>query len=145
MRSYRNHVWDLLENFFDGYFVVAIPRDENTQADALAVAASTFKIPTIPQLKYEVEVLYRPSIPNNVHHWQFFEDNEQVKRFLKIVDEFAATQIDTENQNLKIPEVPVIEDLPDENLLNNIVGHKVLQLKGNFIPNGLIPLEKIFD
>ncbi len=40
---------------------------------------------------------------------------------------------------------PAAEDLPDEDFLNNIAGHKVLQLKRNFIPKGLIPLEQIFD
>ena len=62
-----------------------------------------------------------------------------------MIDEFAATQIDQEDQSLNSPEVPVIEDLPDVNLLNHIAGHKVLQLKSNFIPRGLIPLEQIFD
>ncbi len=145
MRSCRNHVWDILENFFDEYSIMAIPREENTKADALAIAASTFKVPTTSQLKYEVEMLYRPSIPDNVLHWQIFEDDDQVKRFLKIVDEFSSTQIDSENQNLEVPKTPIVEELLEENLLNNIAGHKVLQLKSNFIPKGLIPLEKIFD
>ncbi len=139
MRSYRNHVWDLLENFFDEYSIVAIPRDENTQADALAIAASNFKVPTTLQLKYEVEMLYRPSIPDNVHHWKIFKNDEKIKKFLKTVDEFASTQINTENQNLENPEVPVVEDLPDEIFLNNIAGHKMLQLKGNFILKALFP------
>ena len=60
-----------------------------------------------------------------------------------MIDEFAATQVDQENQNLELPEV--LEELPHENLMNNIAGHKVLQLKSNFIPRGLIPLEQIFD
>jgi hypothetical protein len=29
--------------------------------------------------------------------------------------------------------------------VNNIVGHNVLQLKNNFIPKGMVPLEQLFD
>ena len=28
---------------------------------------------------------------------------------------------------------------------NEIVGHKIIELKGNFIPKGLVPLEIIFS
>ena len=41
----------------------------------------------------------KPSIPNNVKHWQIFEDDEQIKKFLEMVDEFFETHIDQENQN----------------------------------------------
>lgn len=36
---------------------------------------------------------------------------------------------------------------PDEQqeYLNNVCGKKILQLKGNSIPRGLVPLEKLFD
>ncbi len=71
-------------------------------------------------------MLYRPSIPDNIRHWKIFEDDEHIKRFLKIVDEFAATQIDTDNQNQETPWIPAEEELPEENILNNIAGHKVL-------------------
>jgi hypothetical protein len=39
----------------------------------------------------------KPSIPNNVKHWQIFEDDEQIKKFLEMVDEFSETHIDQEN------------------------------------------------
>ncbi len=138
-------MWDLLENFFDSYSIKAISRNQNAQADALAISASNFKVPSMPQLKYEVEMLYRPSIPDNICHWQVFEDDEQIKKFLKAVEEFASTHIDPDNQNLESPDTPDVEDILDETLLNHMVGHKVLQLKNNFIPKGLVPLEQIFD
>jgi len=43
MRSYRNLVLDLLK-IFEGYQLTAIPRGHNVIANALAVAASLFKI-----------------------------------------------------------------------------------------------------
>ena len=42
---------------------------------------------------------HRPSIPNNIQHWQVFEDDEQLHKFLETVDEFAETHADQENQN----------------------------------------------
>lgn len=37
------------------------------------------------------------------------------------------------------------EDDPRTKLLNQIAGHKVFQLKTNFIPKCLVPLEQLFD
>jgi ribonuclease HI len=86
MRSYRNHVWDLIDNLFDAFCITAIPREQNQQADALATAASTLRPPPLPKLKHEVEMRFRPSIPDNVRHWQVFEDDQQIKRFLEAVE-----------------------------------------------------------
>ena len=33
----------------------------------------------------------------------------------------------------------------DEYSENEIAGHKIIELKGNFIPKGLVPLERIFS
>jgi ribonuclease HI len=99
LRSYRNCAWDLIENFFSSFNIHHIPRMENQQADSLAKAAATFMPPTILKLKYHIEMRHKPSIPNNVQHWQVFEDDEQIKQFLEMVDEFSETHIDQENQN----------------------------------------------
>ena len=37
-----------------------------------------------------------------------------------------------------------VEDA-DEYSENEIAGHKIIELKGNFIPKGLVPLERIFS
>jgi hypothetical protein len=42
---------------------------------------------------------HRPSIPDNVLHWQVFEDDEQLRKFLESVDEFSETYNDQENQH----------------------------------------------
>jgi ribonuclease HI len=99
LRSYRNCAWDLMENFFSSVKVHFIPRVENQQADSLAKAASTFAPPTAFKLKYHIEVRYRPSIPNNIRHWQVFKNDEQIRKFLEVVDDFCETHIDQENQN----------------------------------------------
>jgi hypothetical protein len=94
LRSYRNCAWDLMENFFSSVKVHFIPRAENQQADLLAKAVSTFVSPIAFKLKYDIEVRHRPSIPNNIQHWQVFEDDEQIRKFLEMVGDFSETHID---------------------------------------------------
>ena len=66
---------DLLEGFKEHQFTV-IPRKENVAVDALAVLASFFQLPMYPNKQYKIEIRHRPTIPDNVDHWQDFEDDE---------------------------------------------------------------------
>ena len=88
LRSYRNKVWDTIEKSFLGFNITAIPRDENIHVDSLVVSASSFKIPQPVSLEYKIQVQCRPSILDNLKHWQIFEDDEQLKFFLQVIDEF---------------------------------------------------------
>jgi hypothetical protein len=81
LRSYQNCVWDLIEKKFSSVNIHYIPRAQNQQAGALAKAASTFIPPTTFKLKYHILMRHRPSIPNNIQHWQVFEDDEQLRNF----------------------------------------------------------------
>jgi hypothetical protein len=116
---------------------------ENQQVDSLAVATSTFRPPEVPNLKYEVEMKYRPSIPDNVKHWQVFEDDQHIKKFLEMVDEFSATHIDQEDD--KDNEQINQNSHSDPKMQNMIANHKMMVLRNNQIPKGLVPLEKLFD
>jgi ribonuclease HI len=143
LRAYRNCAWDLMEIFFSSVNIHFIPRAENLHADALAKAASTFSPPTTFKLKYHIEIRYKPSIPDNIRHWQVFEDDEQIKKFLTAVGEFSDTHADQENQNdsrwiMQEGEEPEI-------FREKIADHRMLVLKSNQIPKGLIPLERLFD
>jgi ribonuclease HI len=82
LRSYRNEVWDLIDNFFSYLNITFVPREENTLADTLAVSASLFRVPLPPKIHGEVEIRYRTSIPDNVKHWEVFEDDIEIKNFL---------------------------------------------------------------
>ena len=94
LRSYQNEVWDLIDSFFSAFNISFIPREENTVADSLASSTSIFKVPLPPKLRYEVEVKYRPSIPDNVKHWKVFEDDLEIKKFLETIEEFSELHID---------------------------------------------------
>ena len=99
MRDYRNEVWDMLGNLFTEHTIQVIPRYENLVADSLAVAAGKFETPIAGKKEYQVEIVNRPSIPDNSKYWQVFEDDMQIRRFLELSEEFVNTPIDTENDN----------------------------------------------
>jgi ribonuclease HI len=143
LRAYRNCTWDLIEIFFSSVNIHFIPRTENLHADALAKAASTFSPPTTFKLKYHIEIRYKPSIPDNIRHWQVFEDDEQIKKFLTAVGEFSETHADQENQNDSMWIMQEGEE--PEVFRDKIADHRMLVLKRNQIPKGLIPLERLFD
>jgi hypothetical protein len=122
---------------------LAIPRGKNQITDALATSASVFKIPIFPNRKYEIEVKHRPTVPDNIKHWQVFEDDKQVERFLQMSDEFANINIDDECCCDKDESADAHSN--DDPFQNQIAGRDIVQLKNNIIPKGLVPLEKLFD
>ena len=65
------------------------------------MSTSTFIPPFPPNLTYEVQVKYRPSLPDNVKYWKVFEDDDEVNRFLQVIDEFSEMQIDQENEAIE--------------------------------------------
>ena len=127
MRAYKNLVLDMLENF-QAYSFIVKTRDQNSIVDSLVVSASLFIIPIHSTEKYEIEVRHRPAIPDNITNWKVFEDDQQVKDFIKLKEEFENTQVDQQNM-----------------LVESKGNSKFFQLKNNSIPKGLIPLEKLFD
>jgi ribonuclease HI len=139
LRNYRNEVWDLLDNFFLDFNISFIPREENASVDFLAVTASFLEVPMLPTIRSDVEIKYRPSVPDNVKHWKVFEDDQEIEKFLQSIDDFSALHID---------EDPDIKGEPDHHpggFLNKIVDHHIIQLPSNHILKGLIPLERLFD
>jgi len=83
----------MLEKFQAHNFSIKT-RDQNSIADSLAVSASLFIIPIHSSKKYEVEVRHRPVILDDIINWQVFEDDQQVRNFIKLKEEFQSTQMD---------------------------------------------------
>jgi hypothetical protein len=105
----------------------------------LALAASSFKTSMFPNLKFEVEVRNRPSIPDNLKHWRVFKDDEEIQIFFKTIEEFSNISIDQDGEDAEA-DIYVEEVLQDK-----IVGHKIIELKTNHLPKGLVPLKRLFD
>ena len=76
-------------------------------------------------------------MPNNIKKWRFFEDDLDIKRFLDLTSEFSNSLIDQEQDD-------GTED-NESSAENEIAGHKIIELKSNLIPKGLVPLERIFS
>ena len=104
MRDYRNEVQDMLGNFFNEHRVMVIPRTQNNIVDLQDTTIGNFKVPVSSNKKYKIEVVNRPSIPDNSKYWKFFEDYLQIKIFLQMSDEFSKNVINGENQNMEIVE-----------------------------------------
>ena len=66
-----------------------------------------------------------------------FENDEELSKFLQLVDEFSDIHIGQENLN--------IEESQQLKLKDKVVDQNIVQLPINYIPRGLVPLEEIFD
>jgi len=56
--------------------------------------------PLPPKLTYEVQIKYKPSLPDSVTYWRVFENDEEINRFLQVIDEFSEMHIDQENETM---------------------------------------------
>ena len=92
----------------------------------MAVAASTLQ-PSNELLngQGQLEVNFRPSVPENLEHWQVFRDVKQIIRFLNNLKEFSDFSVSYKEEGKDY----VVEDEPISNL----------------VPRGLVALEQIFD
>jgi hypothetical protein len=99
------------------------------------------RLDTNPQyhLKFEIEVRHKPSIPDNIKIWQVFKDDEEIQRFLKTIEDFSNISIDQDNEDddVEVHDADVLQD--------SVIGHKIIELKTNQLPKGLVPLERLFD
>ena len=73
----------------------------NHQANSFAVSARLFVPPLPPRLSYDIQVKYRPSIPDNVKFSKVFENDDELSKFLQVVDEFYDMHIDQENLSIE--------------------------------------------
>jgi len=76
----------LVGNLFLKFNISFVLREVNQREDSLALAAITFKPPIGPNVKYEVEVRHRKTIPDNVKHWQVLSDDLELKTFLQTIE-----------------------------------------------------------
>jgi ribonuclease HI len=93
LKKYRD-VAQTLSKSFRKISIEVVPREENHVVDALVVSASTLQPCEGPLHDMcRMEVLFRPSIPDNLEHWKVFEDDDQMIRFMENNKEFTDTQV----------------------------------------------------
>ena len=71
----------LICKVFTKHKVLLVPRERNSIVDTLATTTSSLKILVHRKRKYEIVVKHRPSILDNVKHWQVFEDEQWINFF----------------------------------------------------------------
>ena len=125
LKAYRDEVWKLRDSFM--FFELSyIPRALNHLVDSLAVSTSLFVPPLPPRLSYDVQVKYRRSPPDNVKFWRVFENDDELSKFLQLVDEFSDIHIDQENLNM--------EESKQLKLKDKVTEQNIVQFPSNYIP-----------
>jgi ribonuclease HI len=82
LKSYQSEVWNLM-NKFSAFNINSIPRLNNAEADLLAnVASKLFPTEGLSPNAFSVELLFRPSVPDNITNWRVFDDDQQIINFL---------------------------------------------------------------
>lgn len=79
-------------------------------------------------------MIYRPSVPDNVNHWQVFDTDAQIKDFLECTHSFAQLYFEGSEDSCK-------EFCPDPSINLDL---NFIQLKGSKILKGLVTLERFF-
>ena len=81
----------------------------------------------------QIELQNRPSIPDNIQHWQLFEDDKDIVNFLLNEDKYHGQELDCND---------LVETIDGK---ETIFGQEVIQLKTNKVPKRLVILENMFD
>ena len=107
---------------FSAFNIKSVPRSKNFDADILANTAYRLIPPEglFPE-NFSIELMYMPSILDNVRNWKVFDDDQQILDFLSTQDTFQGMEI-------------------------NEAGHdKSLSDLSNIIPKSVINIEKFYD
>jgi len=168
MRAYRTASTNIL-NAFTEFNLAKISRNHNIHAHSLATFASTCKLPFGPNHHFTAEIKHRPVVPNNIKDWQVFESDDQINNFLTLEHEFSNVNIDTDamrdskqqkNENQQTITVATAKQILKPTVFDNAnieqlkqmrlkeidkTEAEVIDLKDNFLPTGLAPLEDMFN
>ena len=78
---------------FDAFNINLIPRLQNATTDLLATSAAIL-VPT--NNKCSIELIFRPSLLENVTNFKVFDDDQKILEFLTNDDTFKDSVIDDE-------------------------------------------------
>ena len=111
-----------MANSFLAFNIKSVPRSQNFDIDLLANTASRLILPKgLSPQNFSIELMYRPSIPENVTSWKVFDDDHQIFDFLSAQNTFEGMAIDEADHE------------------------KFLSGPSNIIPKSVISLEKFYD
>jgi hypothetical protein len=136
LRSYQTEVWILIHNFL-AFNINSIPRLSNYEANLLAnVGSKLFPVEGISSNSFSIELLFKPSIPDNITNWIVFDDDQQIINFLHMEDTFQGVIIDEGTHDENLHKFMVISDPRSPESTSDLV---------NSIPRSVVRLEKFYD
>ena len=93
----------LIKVAFSSFNICSIPHYLNVDADLLAnVASRLIPFENFEPNAFSVELIYRPSVLDNVTNWRVFNNDEQIINFLTMEDTFKDSMIDEEKHDTEI-------------------------------------------
>lgn len=123
---------ELLKSF-DKFTIVSIPCNQNSEADVLAnVTSKLIHSNDLLTTSFSIQLLFRPSIPDDITNFRVFNDDEQVINFLTPQYTFKESTIDDHEHD---------EQINNQNMKDS----QQEKVKENFLPNSVVRLEKLFD
>ena len=79
---YQHEVWSLIDSF-DSFNITYIPRGKNQDADLMAgMVAKILPNFRLKKNKCYAELIFRPSIPDNITYWRVFNNDSDIIYFL---------------------------------------------------------------
>jgi ribonuclease HI len=136
LKCYQSEVWSLI-NKFSAFNINSIPRSNNTEADLLAnVASKLLPAEGLSPNAFSVELLFRPSVPDNITNWRVFDDDRQIINFLHMEETFQGAVIDEQTHDDNLHDFTVIPNPKPSEALSDMV---------NSLPKSVARLEKFYD
>lgn len=123
LKHYQCLVQDLISQFL-AFNISPISRSQNSAADMLAnVASKLLRSEDYIPDRFLVELIFRPSIPDNGTNWRVFNHDEDILNFLTSDKSYDSQIIDESDHDLQIKQ----------------------NLEENSIPRPVVNLEDLYD
>lgn len=114
LSNYQQEVWNLISQFH-AFNIIFVPRIRN-----VVVRLSPLRN------GFSVEIIYRPSIPDNITNFFIFNDKTKILDFMANTDVFKDANIGKDEKR------KYLHDLAQES-------------KGNLVTKGVVSLEKLYN
>eukprot|EP00253_Pinus_taeda_P026383 PITA_26383 len=112
LKHYQSLVQELISQFL-AFNISPIPRSQNATADFLANSASKL-LPSEDYSpdRFSVELIFRPSVPDNITNWRVFNHDEDILNFLTSDKSYDDQIIDESDHDLEMKEKQEENSIP---------------------------------
>eukprot|EP00253_Pinus_taeda_P003656 PITA_03656 len=112
LKHYQSLVQDLTSHFL-AFNISSIPRSQNSAADLLAnVASRLLPSEDYNPDRFSVELIFRPSIPDNITNWRVFNHDNDILQFLTSEKSYDNQIIEEDEHESQIKETPQENAIP---------------------------------